>query len=412
MRVVLHPCTRSSRLALALIVALAAAAPGRGGAFALLDERIVGDGLGGVDVPATLELASRWDAFGPMADGIQVGVEVGFATDLGAADANGVALIQQAVASAFAAWETPFLRFDITFEDPGTVRGSGAGREIDVFAVPNSDPVWPTSQLFGFTLVSEANVASRALTNGQSGPGFVILGGDLFINIDNTNSLAALLGMTQTEKLQALQRLVMHEAGHQIGLGHPNGNIPPLQVNFDDDLDPLNAMNLDPLDPFSTLAPSPNRNDQAIMSNRPCGVLPSKCPALFFGVIQNDDRGGLEALYPAVDTDSDGVADDGDLSGTSGDLPCGTGASLGCDDNCRVSPNPGQDDHGGVGTSVADGIGDACQCGDNSGDGIVNVTDRVILARALGGAAPGDRQPVSGLRRTVAEGGEDRDRPS
>jgi len=54
------------------------------------------------------------------------------------------------------------------------------------------------------------------------------------------------------------------------------------------------------------------------------------------------------------DTDCDGIADDGDNSGTAGDHPCTGGATLNCDDNCPAVSNPGQGDIDG------DGVGDAC----------------------------------------------------
>ncbi|MFQ5697976.1 MAG: M28 family peptidase [Myxococcota bacterium] len=109
-------------------------------------------------------------------------------------------------------------------------------------------------------------------------------------------------------------------------------------------------------------------------------------------------------LIVGVDTDGDGVLDDGDASGTVGDLPCTGGSVSGCDDNCRFRPNPAQEDHGGQAGAIPDGIGDACQCGDNNGDGIVNITDRVLLARSLGGLPPGvdpDKCNVSGTDPTL-----------
>ncbi len=55
-----------------------------------------------------------------------------------------------------------------------------------------------------------------------------------------------------------------------------------------------------------------------------------------------------------VDSDGDGVLDDGDGDGIPGNHPCSSGGWLGCDDNCPLTPNPDQIDADG------DGDGDAC----------------------------------------------------
>jgi len=53
-------------------------------------------------------------------------------------------------------------------------------------------------------------------------------------------------------------------------------------------------------------------------------------------------------------------------------------------DNCPHAPNPTQADSGGIGaTSGADGVGDACQCGDVTGDGRVSSSDAIVIARSL-----------------------------
>jgi hypothetical protein len=55
-----------------------------------------------------------------------------------------------------------------------------------------------------------------------------------------------------------------------------------------------------------------------------------------------------------------------------------------CLDNCRHEPNPGQSDVGGVGAAAPpDGIGDACQCGDVSGNGRVTTADATLVTRSL-----------------------------
>ena len=53
-------------------------------------------------------------------------------------------------------------------------------------------------------------------------------------------------------------------------------------------------------------------------------------------------------------------------------------------DNCPFEPNPDQLDRGGIGGgSAPDGIGDACQCGDVSGNGVVTTADSLIIRRSL-----------------------------
>jgi hypothetical protein len=82
----------------------------------------------------------------------------------------------------------------------------------------------------------------------------------------------------------------------------------------------------------------------------------------------------------SLDADCDGVPDDG----APGWAPCATGESLDCDDNCPFEPNPGQEDVGGVGVgSPPDGIGNACQCGDVTGDGRATSADAAVILKSL-----------------------------
>ncbi len=70
----------------------------------------------------------------------------------------------------------------------------------------------------------------------------------------------------------------------------------------------------------------------------------------------------VRAIGP--DADTDGVVDDAD--------------------NCPYAANASQLDRGGIGAAAApDGVGDACQCGDVTGDGRITSADSVVIARSL-----------------------------
>jgi hypothetical protein len=58
-------------------------------------------------------------------------------------------------------------------------------------------------------------------------------------------------------------------------------------------------------------------------------------------------------------------------------------------DNCPQRANTGLEDDGGIASAVADGIGNACQCGDVTANGIVNGQDANVIKRfALGLPSP------------------------
>jgi lysophospholipase L1-like esterase len=57
-------------------------------------------------------------------------------------------------------------------------------------------------------------------------------------------------------------------------------------------------------------------------------------------------------------------------------------------DNCVHTANPGQEDVAGLFGPPADGIGDACQCGDVTGDGGIDLLDAATYQRGLAGVLP------------------------
>lgn len=92
-----------------------------------------------------------------------------------------------------------------------------------------------------------------------------------------------------------------------------------------------------------------------------------------------------------LDSDGDGILDDGNPTGFAGDNPCTGGETDNCDDNCRYDYNPDQED------ADSDGVGAACEyegcCdmpGDASDNGQVNILDITFLIAFLyqGGVAP------------------------
>ena len=255
--------------------------------------------LTGNTIQETHEMSPRWSSLSGLDDGIQVGVHPDFATALSLAPGEDL-LIEQSVLNAFAAWENSALNFDITLGAAGAVEGTNAGFEFDLFAVDNSHAIFASNNFFGFASVDTSSFSpNRPLTNGQSFPGFSITGVDIYINIDN---LAFLAPLGQATRLDVLTRILMHEFGHGIGLGHPNSdNLFGVETNYDTDFDPLNPMSIDPNNPFSALLESDFRDNQAIMSNAACGINPTEfCDASAFTTLQQDDIGGRDALYPVV----------------------------------------------------------------------------------------------------------------
>ena len=140
------------------------------------------------------------------------------------------------------------------------------------------------------------------------------------------------------------------------------------------------------------------------------------------GSTQYFDAATLASLYPTQQAYDDGVRAAQDAAVAAGFIlpadrvqcaaqyfaPLGSDIAISalddCDgdtvaeavDNCLFTPNTSQADSGGVASSVADGIGDACQCGDVTGNGIVNGQDANAIRRHALGLEPNPLFAVPG----------------
>ncbi len=141
---------------------------------------------------------------------------------------------------------------------------------------------------------------------------------------------------------------------------------------------------------------------QTLAATGPAGVIGEECcPGPM--ILHANSGGGLAGADLLLATASpNGIVVRGHLAGAvtsaTGDHD-GDGVEDALDD-CPVTSNAAQTDSGGLATPVPDGIGDACQCGDSSGNGIVDLADvgalRSFLAGSLGALPAPEKCDVGG----------------
>ena len=149
-----------------------------------------------------------------------------------------------------------------------------------------------TPSLGGNTYWTFGVAPKRTFTNGAVVPGATITKAHLVMNRDTLVLMFSSIGASYA--LNALQRLVAHEVGHALGLGHPTDRP---EFNIDQDDDPTNAMLVDFHDPFAGLRASSAVDFTAVM------VPYSSLPGLQFAfdtTMRPDDLGGRDVLYPYV----------------------------------------------------------------------------------------------------------------
>lgn len=172
----------------------------------------------------------------------------------------------------------------------GTVAELGA--EIDILAVPDSDPVFRDNDFAGYTSFWYL-YADPIGTNGKRLPGNTLTSVDIFFNTDvkyffNPDDPKVHQAREAGQIVNHFESLLLHEIAHALALDHPD-EFP--YKNFDTDDDPFNKMAIDCEDPLQGLKLSPNIDPNAVATSKGSGTTVRL-------KLTNDDLGGRDFLYP------------------------------------------------------------------------------------------------------------------